>query len=35
MPKSYKKKFRNKDGIINQIYHKGNGWIKNKKNQQT
>ena len=35
MPKSYKKKFRTKDGIINQIYHKGNGWIKNKKNQQT
>ena len=35
MPKSYKKKFRTKDEIINQIYHKGNGWIKNKKNQQT
>ena len=31
MPKSYKRKFRTKKGIINQIYYKGNGWIKNKK----
>ena len=31
IPKSYKRKFRTKKGIINQIYYKGNGWIKNKK----
>jgi len=31
MPKSYKRKFGTKEEIINQIYHKGNGWIKNKK----
>lgn len=31
MPKGQKRKYRSFEGIINQNYHKGNGWIKNKR----
>lgn len=31
MPKGQKRKYRSLKGIINQNYHKGNGWIKNKR----
>lgn len=31
MLKTYKRKYRTNEGIINQIYHKGNGWIENQK----
>ena len=31
MPKGQKRKFRTLEGIINQIYHRGNGLIKNQK----
>ena len=34
MPKAYKRKYRTLEGIINQIYHKGNGWIKNKRKDE-
>ena len=31
MPKGYKRKFRTFKGLINQIYHRGNGLIRNQK----
>ncbi|MBO6275219.1 MAG: hypothetical protein J6M91_06770 [Methanobrevibacter sp.] len=34
MPKGQKRKFRTFKGIINQIYHRGNGFIKNQKEKQ-
>jgi len=34
MPKGQKRKYRSLKGIINQNYHKGNGWIKNKRKKQ-
>lgn len=34
MPKGQKRKYRSLEGIINQNYHKGNGWIKNKRKKK-
>ena len=34
MPKGQKRKYRSLEGIINQNYHKGNGWIKNKREKK-
>ena len=34
MPKGQKRKFRTLEGIINQIYHRGNGLIKNQQEKQ-
>lgn len=34
MPKGQKRKYRSLEGIINQNYHKGNGWIKNKRKKE-
>jgi len=35
MPKAEKKKYRTKEGIFNQIFHRKNHWIENRKNPQT
>ncbi|MBR1611614.1 MAG: hypothetical protein IJ672_09095 [Methanobrevibacter sp.] len=34
MPKGQKRKFRTLEGLINQIYHRGNGLIKNQQEKQ-
>lgn len=34
MPKGQKRKFRTPEGIINQIYHRGNGLIKNQQEKK-
>ena len=34
MPKGQKRKYRSLEGIIKQNYHKGNGWIKNKRKKK-
>lgn len=34
MPKGQKRKYRTFEGIINQIYHRGNGLIKNQIEKQ-
>ena len=31
LPKGQKRKFRTPKGVINQVYHRGNGFIKNQK----
>ena len=34
LPKGQKRKFRTFEGLINQIYHRGNGLIKNQQEKQ-
>lgn len=34
MPKGQKRKYRTLEGLINQIYHRGNGLIKNQQEKQ-
>ena len=34
MPKGQKRKYRTFKGLINQIYHRGNGLIKNQKERK-
>ena len=34
MPKGQKRKYRTLEGIINQIYHRGNGLIKNQQEKK-
>ena len=34
MPKGQKRKYRTLNGVINQIYHRGNGLIKNQKEKR-